>query len=393
LGIGEQDYLATQSWQANVCGSINAYSTMRSDIDDEQSIKSYLILSSKALARNQQQQAELMQQTLQSVRFDELTRLQELLGQQRARREQSVTNNGHSLAMSAASSGMNPSAHLNHTLSGLAGIQAIKHLDESLQTEQGLQKYADHLQQLHQLMLQAPRQLLLIAEADRLTQCQQTIADLWQQQPQQKKTRPFTPEKIRQQIKQLWIANSQVNFCAKAYPTVPGDHPDAAALSVLGGFLRNGFLHRSIREQGGAYGGGASQDSNSASFRFYSYRDPRLQETLADFDAAIQWLQETEHEPEQLEQAILGVISSMDKPGSPAGEAKQDFHNHLFGRSNEDRRRFRQRILQVSLEDLKRVGQLYLKTELASTAIITNQATFEQLGNFVSDNDMKVFNL
>ena len=24
---------------------------------------------------------------------------------------------------------------------------------------------------------------------------------------------------------------------------------------VLGGFLRNGFLHRAIREQGGAYGG------------------------------------------------------------------------------------------------------------------------------------------
>ncbi len=47
-------------------------------------------------------------------------------------------------------------------------------------------------------------------------------------------------------------------------------HPDAAALTVLGGVLRNGFLHRAIREQGGAYGGGASQDSGIAAFHFYS---------------------------------------------------------------------------------------------------------------------------
>ena len=35
-----------------------------------------------------------------------------------------------------------------------------------------------------------------------------------------------------------------------------------------------------------------------------------------------------------LEEAILGVIGSMDKPSSPAGEGKQDFHNRLFGRSH-----------------------------------------------------------
>ena len=40
-----------------------------------------------------------------------------------------------------------------------------------------------------------------------------------------------------------------------------------------------------IMEQ--AHGGGAGQDSGIAAFRFYSYRDPRLSETLADFDRLI----------------------------------------------------------------------------------------------------------
>ena len=305
LGVGDKDYLATQVWQANTCGGINAFTIMRGAVDDEQTVSGYLVLSSKALSRNHQQQAELMQQTLQSVRFDELPRLRELVGQQRARREQSVTNNGHSLAMSAASAGMSPAAQLSHKLTGLAGIQAVKQLDESVQTDDGLKAYADKLKALHQQIVAAPKQLVLVAEAEKLATCQQSISQLWQHAAAAENTTHLNLTKIRTTNKQLWIANTQVNFCAKAFATVPIDHPDAAPLTILGGFLRNGYLHRAIREQGGAYGGGASQDSNTASFRFYSYRDPRLEQTLQDFDHAINWLLETDHDEEQLEQAIF----------------------------------------------------------------------------------------
>jgi len=179
----------------------------------------------------------------------------------------------------------------------------------------------------------------------------------------------------------MWIANTQVNFCAKAYPTVTMEHADAAALSVLGGFLRNGYLHTAIREQGGAYGGGATQDTNTAVFKFYSYRDPRLSETLEDFDNAINWMLENGHEDRQLEEAILGVIGSMDKPGSPAGEAKSAFHNELHGRSREKLQLFRQRVLEVSIDDLKRVAESYLKNGEASVAVITSAATHEDVGD------------
>ena len=107
------------------------------------------------------------------------------------------------------------------------------------------------------------------------------------------------------------------------------------ALAVLGGFLRNGYLHTSIREKGGAYGGGASHDSSIAAFKFYSYRDPRLSETLDDFDKSIDWMLNNNHEWLQVEEAILGVIGTMDKPGSPSGEARHTFHNNLHGRTKQ----------------------------------------------------------
>jgi Zn-dependent M16 (insulinase) family peptidase len=187
----------------------------------------------------------------------------------------------------------------------------------------------------------------------------------------------FSLPAVTRNVKQFWQANTQVHFCAKAYPTVGSSHPDAAALTVLGGFLRNGYLHRAIREQGGAYGGGASQDSNVGAFRFYSYRDPRFSETLSDFDKALDWLKNNKHEAQQLEEAILGVISAIDKPSSPAGEAKTTFHNNLHGRTPQQRRDARNAVLKVQLKDLQRVAETYLTPQRSNTAVVGNQTAVE----------------
>ncbi|MCG8578179.1 MAG: hypothetical protein MI810_25090, partial [Flavobacteriales bacterium] len=319
LGAGDRDYLETQRWQSQAVGSLTAYSTIRGASDNVQDIDAFLTLSSKALTRNHADMCQLMETTLEQVRFDELPRIRELVAQTRARREQSVTGNGHSLAMAAASAGMSPSARLSHQLSGLAGIQAIKALDNDLNDDGNLQAFADKLQQIHAAVLAAPREYLLVGEEERLPGYRDTLNQSWQGvAPSADGFQAFDLPRVQEQVHQAWLANTQVNFSAKAYPTVPMDHPDAAPLTVLGGFLRNGYLHRAIREQGGAYGSGASQDSNIAAFRFFSYRDPRLAETLADFDKSIDWLLNEEHEWRQVEESILGVVSAIDKPSSPA---------------------------------------------------------------------------
>ncbi len=375
LGCAEQDYLAIQALQSSVSGGVHATSSMRGGIADVQAVKGHFVLSGKALVRNHAALSELMRDILVAPRFDELKRIRELVAQQRARREQSVTGNGHGLAMLAASAGLSSGAALAHRLRGLAGIKNLKQLDDSCEHASALQQLAQRFAEIHQQVLQAPRQYLLVAEADRLEQARAELQNAWSEQVTP--ARGFTainPAPVQQQVREAWLTNTQVNFCAKAYPTVPYEHEDAAALTVLAGFLRNGYLHRVIREQGGAYGGGASHDSDNAAFRFFSYRDPRLTETLDDFDRAVNWLLEEKHEWRLVEEAILGVIGNIDKPGSPAGEAKDAFYNSLYGRKPECRQRFRKRVLQVSLEDLQRVGETYLKAANASVAVISSSA-------------------
>jgi Zn-dependent M16 (insulinase) family peptidase len=383
LGLGDSSYLDVQNRQSAVTGGISVYSSIKSALADIQLVHGKLVFSGKALARNKQALIDLLCETISSVRFDELERIRELVAQIRSRREQSVTSNGHALAMGVASSKMSPVALLNYRLHGVLGIKRIKELDDSLsgdtpEARKALSALAQKLADIHQKVLQAQRQFLIISEQEH---ADELAAYLHSRQTDFKSVtgNDFSLTTVRENVKEVWLTSTQVNFCAKAFQTVDAEHPDAPALTVLGGFLRNGYLHRAIREQGGAYGGGASQDSGAACFRFYSYRDPRLAETLDDFDASVSWLKESEHEDEALEQAILGVISHIDKPRSPAGEAKGDYHSTLFGRTREHRERFRSNVLKVTLQDLIRVADLYLKPENASVGVISQSSNKDTL--------------
>ncbi|ODS25012.1 peptidase M16 [Candidatus Endobugula sertula] len=372
VGIGHQDYLSVQQRQAEVVGNIHAYYSLRSHIDHTDKHHAHITLTAKALSHNQPTMSQLMCDTLQHAHFTDYHRIQELIAQTKASREQSLTNNGHNLAMQAASASLNPLTATIHQLIGLGSIQSIKQLYQQLQ-DGDFQPLQSSLESIHHQLQPTEKQLLLITDEKSLSEQLQQFETICQPLLQSSTTNgaltlsPPTSERTEQ----AWIGNSQVHFCAKAYPTVTMNHPDAAPLAVLGGVLRNGFLHRAIREQGGAYGGGASQDSHSASFCFYSYRDPRLGKTLTDFDQSIDWLLQRKLDTEAIEESILGVIGSIDKPSSPAGKAKQHFHAQLAGRTNAIRALFRQRIIEVTAEDLYRVTETYLNPAKANTAVIT----------------------
>lgn len=376
VGCGDLDYLQAQAWQAAVSGGISARASIRGHINDVQQIGAYFALGGKALARNQESLSQLLRETFLRARFDELTRLRELVSQIRASQEARVTDHGHVLAMSAATAGMGPCGALAHRWEGLEGLRRLKRLDDALADESVLEALALRLQRIQAALLNSRRQLLIVSEEGHQESIHSVLEQGWSEVPQGNPAAgKFAAEPARFAVKQGWTTTTQVNFCAKAYMTVPQEHPDAPALTVLGPFLRNGFLHRAVREQGGAYGAGASYRPDTGAFGFSSYRDPRLAETLADFDRAVAWITSGDHEFRLLEEAILSVISEIDRPDSPAGEAVGTFFGALHGRDAAQRRRFRGAILEVTLEDLKRVSHEYLVPETASMAVLSNHET------------------
>ena len=382
VGCGELDYLQMQDRISAESGGIGVSFSAKGQVDNVHNLSGHMIFSGKALARNRSGLTRLLGDLFNGARFDEQGRIRELVAQIRARREQAVTGSGHALAMGAASQGISAGAWLSFRLGGLEAIRGSKTLDKSLDDPAELAAFCDRLAKLHERIQQQHRQFLLIAEDEQLQPMLEEVKELWGNSSIET-GEAWNLTQSSSQVRQAWLTSTQVNFCAKAFPTVAVDHPDAAALTVLGGFLRNGYLHRAIREKGGAYGGGAGQDSVNGTFRFFSYRDPRLSETLDDFDQSLTWLEEEDHDAQELEESILGVIGQLDRPRSPAGAARHAFHNQLFGRSPEQRSRFRERVLAVTIDDMKRVARTWLVQDQASTAVITshdNRKLAESLG-------------
>ena len=368
FGHAREDYLTVQSRRA-LAGSFGTNTMARAPLAGGE-LRGWFVVTGKGLARKRDQVIAVVNEILDGARFDETEHLRELLMQSRAEAEQSLTDRGHQLAVISAARGFSigaalddlwdgPTAHKN--LKDLAGADDEKVVGELFAVFESIRAKLRH----------APRRIALFGDAVVLQGVAPLAAAIGA--PIAAAATPFVAALEESVSCNAWLINSQVNFLAKAYAAVPEDHPDAALLTVLSRYLQDGFLHGEIREKGGAYGSGASYDSDSATFRFFSYRDPRAVATLTDFDRALTWFAQDE-DAQRLEEAILGTIRALDQPRSPAGEAERAFTNALYGRDDAFRARFRARVIAADHARLRAVAARYLVPEQGRLGVVCGSA-------------------
>ncbi|AZN69029.1 metalloprotease, insulinase family [Acinetobacter haemolyticus CIP 64.3 = MTCC 9819] len=380
VGAGEYNYLELQQIQTAVSGGLGMGASLRSKVDDKDRISAWLTLTTKSLTQKLDA-IQLLKLAFEKLRFDEKDRIIELLQQRKTRWQSRLSGSGHSYAMQTASRQMSALARRDYHNTGLGALNWLSELVSKIdKDDEAYQALIVELQAIHRMLLQAPKQFLLVCEEHQSDRLVEEIQNVWDKLELDPTPATLTQiERVDSNVDEAWLIQANVQFCASAYQAVDVSHPDAAPLMVLAAYLRNGFLHSAIREKGGAYGGGASYDGNACSFRFYSYRDPRLEETFKDFEASIQWLLNSEQYPYQLEEAILGLVASMDKPGSPAGEAITACYAYLHARTPKFRKLLRERLLNVTLADLQRVAKQYLLEQKPVKAVVAPFAKREAL--------------
>ena len=363
VGFKENTYEQIQALQSSLTGGINAsFKLHTSSIDSPGQL--FLSISSKSLDKNFDAMEELILSTLKKARFDEKNRIWDLLNIFIARNEESLNQNGHILAMNSAASSLNAFSASAYQMSGLQMLHQSKAAISKMKKVADANELIGTLQSIHSKIISSPFKIFTACSPKALTD------------------KTFEFENIESKCEQslivpsneqvAWITGSQVCYCAEAFQGVSREDPDAPALSVLATVLRNGFLHTAIREKGGAYGAGASNDTVTNTFKFFSYRDPKCSETFTAFKEAIEWSKKSISE-QHLEEAILGVVSSIDKPLSPVGEAKNDFNFNLENISTKQRLEMRQRVINCSIDDLVRVSEKYL-TKDSNKSILAGEA-------------------
>ena len=361
IGLGRDGYEDIQKYQSSITGGISASFITLPDKKDD-TFKLALKVSSKSLEGNESFMQDLILRTVKESIFDETNRIQELLEFISSDNEKSVIQNGHILSMSNAASQISDIASTNDLTSGLRFVHNTNHLSKLVNEQNELAKYIELLRSINSKISNTPSHLFTASALDK--------ANLNLNFTIKENTNLYKNQNLiaLQSTPIGWITGSQVCFCAEAFPTVDFLHEDAPALTVLGTVLRNGYLHSAIREKGGAYGAGATQDSNNKVFKFFSYRDPKCTDTFNEFKKSREWSVKSITE-EQLEEGILGVISSIDKPLSPFGEAISDFMSSLDQKTQDERLSFRSKVKECSLANLVMVSEKYLFNESKRSAI------------------------
>jgi Zn-dependent M16 (insulinase) family peptidase len=361
IGLGKDGYEDIQKYQSSITGGISAsFISLPNKSGD--AFKLALKVSSKSLEGNESFMQDLILRTVKESSFDETKRIEELLEFISSDNEKSVIQNGHILSMSNAASQISDIASTNDLTSGLRFIHNTNHLSKLISEHDELIKYLELLRSINSKISNTPSHLFTASALDKANL---NLNFTIKENTHQCKNQNFVS---LQSNPVGWITGSQVCFCAEAFPTVDFKHEDAPALTVLGTVLRNGYLHSAIREKGGAYGAGASQDSNNKVFKFFSYRDPKCTETFNEFKKSREWSIKNITE-EQLEEGVLGVISSIDKPLSPFGEAISDFMSSLDHKTQDERLSFRSKVKECNLADLAMVSEKYLFNESKRSAI------------------------
>lgn len=351
IGCGTKDYEETLHYIQAHTGGIAAYLTLHMQASDHDKFYPALALRGKALHRELPKLFPLLHDFIQSPNLSDKRRLHEILQKHFTALDSTINQNALRYAINLSASCLNHPSYIANLWYGLDYYKVIKDLAENFEKE--ADNFIAVLSSLvNKIFRQGPPDLVLSCskkEYDHLkseefyglSRLETHAKDPWNCNI------PVAP--IESQGR---IISSPVAFIAKVFTTICYTHPDAPYLNLCSFLFDNMTLHKKIREEGGAYGGGSVSNVLSGNYYFYSYRDPNIASSLSAFEEAIYQLADGQFDEQDLEEAKLEMIQDFDQPVSPGARADVAYHWLKEGKTNEMRQSFRERILAATKEDI-----------------------------------------
>ena len=363
-----------------------------------------LLLSARALASDEDMLLRVLSDAHFHARFDAGARV--AAAKAHARRRRDLARRGHLHAERVAAARLDAWAAVAERWHGPSALAILARAAEDGNAGKAL---AERLHHVHRALAATPYQLQIVRDRDDGSNGESgrtpsgpaaripapDVHGAGRASSARHGTEPEAPEHrppppppacaapCRASVTGAWILEGPVNYCAKVYPAVASDHPDAGSLAVLAAFLGGDLLQRAVRERGGAYGAGARYCGRTCTVRMFSYRDPRLAQTLRDFDEAIEALRRHPPEGRRLEEAILRTVREVDKPKAFQVGAMDRFLDELQGRGLEGERSLRASVLGAEPGRLRDVAQRYLSPEQGRAGVLAGagrEAELDRLG-------------
>ncbi len=390
LGCGTRGYQETLEYLQAYTGGVGASMSLNAQASNAHAISPSWHLRGKALGRNAERLCDILNDFLTAPRFDDRHRIKELLEKRYTDLENAIPHHALEYATSRANAPLSEPLYISELWYGLSYLQQLREL--VLHYSEREDAFLEKMEALSKAML-GNNGVHLVACCDSktmLTMKEQGffgLCDLPKKASHPWESIGSIPERRRNQG---YIISSSVSFTVASTTTACYASPDAPRLALLAQLMNDTFLHRQLREQGGAYGGGAASNAMAATFSFYSYKDPNLFSTLQAYEAAVQFIQSGAFDETELEEAKLGVLQDLDSPIAPGSRAEVAYAWRQTGKTEPMRQHFRDLLIRTNKEDILTLIPRYFPTGWSTNAFVAfagkellekEQPLFEGMGS------------
>ncbi|MFH2046134.1 MAG: insulinase family protein [Pseudomonadota bacterium] len=397
MGTSLRDYSDMAQRIDLYTGGIGLSSNVRTGYDSIGSYIPFLSFNGKCLERNVDMMFDIINELVFENNFSDYIRLEKLLLEYRAGFESMIVPNGHRLAISLASRNFNKASKLSEIWHGIHQLLFMKKITEDLCDEK-VKTIADDLSLIaSKIMAKNNFKTALIADSHLLSEALPKTSLFLNNLPENISDHYLANDIFVEEVlpNEGWSTSSAVSFVAYNFDVVRMEHEDAPALAVLSKLLKSMYIHREIREKGGAYGGYSTYNIEDGIFSYASYRDPHIVNTLNVFKKAPAFIKKGNFSNEDVKEAILQVCSEIDRPDTPGIAAIKAFYRKIVSLSDEMRKRFKKGVLAVTREKIIDVSNRYLedKDNSCGIAVISGEDKLKSANEQLKESPLKLFRI
>jgi Zn-dependent M16 (insulinase) family peptidase len=350
LGLGKKSYEEASAWRNEMTPKFSVSVDAIEPLASDSSLKIQVEFCAKGLQEDHGDIEETLIKSISLARFDELQRMAFLIDEHVQDTQNDLAMSGVSYASLNSTAALSKLKYFQSVVDGANGLYFYKYLEEKIESKKGLQEIASKLKTIHAIVTQSPVNIVVIAQKDALKIGANIMPGV---KAVERKISPAPHLSLPERKNTVLYASAQVNHCYSAWNAPKIHEAGAAGCAVLAELFTNEILHRVIREEGGAYGGNASYDPITGIFRMNSNRDPRLLGTFNDFESALTWIESAIISKESLDEAIISVLSGLDKPHPVQQDIIIALSRKNIGVTDVMRNHYRSGVLDCTVEDLR----------------------------------------
>jgi Zn-dependent M16 (insulinase) family peptidase len=296
---------------------------------------------------------DLLENMVNSTKFDNIERISEMIKRHQSQIEASVNQNGFSVAATRLESYYSQRGMFAEKIRGLDYYWFITDLSKRFNSEP--EPILNNLKEVYNLLFS--KQNLIAGttcdEKDFKTYADKfaTFAGKLNNKPSTQLVGTFEPKAMNEGM----LTTSKVQYALQGFDFETCGLAWNGKWHVLNQIMSTDWLQTRIRVMGGAYGGFSRINKNGTVY-LASYRDPNLSETLDNFKGTVAYLEKFEADSAAMTRYIIGTIANLDYPLTPSEKGEQAFRWYFEGVSKDEIQTDRDAVLATNAKDIQKMS-------------------------------------